>query len=845
MALVHSPRKKKRKFFGFFILVLFLAILAAGVITYNLVINLPNPQIIIDRSVIESTKIFDRTGKVLLYEIHGEEKRTVTPLKEMPEQIKYATLTAEDINFYKHIGLDWRGIIRAFLINLARGNISQGGSTITQQLVKNSILTGERTFTRKIKEALLALTLERKYSKDEILEWYLNQIPYGSNAYGINAAAQTFFAKPLNELTLSEMALLGALPKAPTYYSPYGSRRDELLKRRDWILERMTETGFIKREEAAQAKKEKLNLAPPRASIRAPHFVMYIKEYLIDKYGEDFVEQGGLKVITTLDWKLQEEAEKIVKEGAENNEKLVQAANASLVALNPKNGEILAMVGSKDYWSPSLPKNCHPGLDCRFDPHVNVTTRNRQPGSAFKPFVYATAFKKGYTPETVLFDAPTEFNPGCNPDGTPGPLIKDPKDCYHPQNYDGKFRGPVSLKQALAQSLNVPSVKLLYLADVQDSIKTAQNLGITTLTEPDRYGLSLVLGGAEVSLLEMASAFGAFAQEGILHSKIGILRIENSKGVILEEKKDSFLPVLDTEVARTINNILSDNDARVPIFNPRSSLYFSDREIAAKTGTTQDFRDAWVIGYSPSLAAGVWVGNNNNAPMNQAALSIMVAGPIWHRFLEFALKNTPPEEFNKPSAQTVEKSALRGLYRSGQILKIDKISKKLATPDTPPELIEEISLGEIKTILALLKKEDPLSDSPLSPEDDPQFNNWQAGINVWLVSNPLPDVKPPQEMDDLHTFAKKPKISITSIESSAENIEIKLKIKSVFPLQEVLIFLDDELLGSRTSPIIGEDFTFSLKNREKIVPGVHKIKITAYDAVGNREVTEQEWKVLE
>jgi len=845
MAIIHSPRNKKRKFFGFFVLALLLAILAAGVITYNLIINLPNPQIIIDRSVIESTKIFDRTGKVLLYEIHGEEKRTVTPIQEIPTQIKNATLAAEDINFYKHIGLDWRGILRALLVNLTRGNISQGGSTITQQLIKNSILTGERTFTRKIKEALLALVLERKYSKDEILEWYLNQIPYGSNAYGINAAAQTYFAKPLNELTLSEMALLGALPKAPTYYSPYGSRKDELLKRRDWVLERMAEAGFIKQEEAEQAKKEKLNFAPPRASIRAPHFVMYIKEYLIDKYGENFVEQGGLNVFTTLDWNLQEEAEKIVKEGAEKNEKLVQAANASLVALNPKNGEILAMVGSKDYWSPPLPKNCRPGLDCRFDPHVNVTTRARQPGSAFKPFVYATAFKKGYTPETVLFDTPTEFNPNCNPDGTPGPLIKDPKDCYHPQNYDGKFRGPVNLRQALAQSLNLPSVKLLYLAGMQNTIKTAQTLGITTLNQPDRYGLSLVLGGAEVNLLEMASSFGAFAQEGILHSKTGILRIENSKGVVLEEKKDSSLPALDTEIARTINNILSDNNARVPIFNPRSSLFFPDREVAAKTGTTQDFRDAWVIGYSPSLVAGVWVGNNNNAPMNQAALSIMVAGPIWHRFLEFALKNTPPEEFNKPSAPTVEKPILRGLYRIGQILKIDKISKKLATPDTPPELTEEVSFGEIKTILATLKKEDPLADPPTNPEEDPQFKNWQAGIDAWLASNPLPGVKPPQETDDLHTPAKKPKISIINIISSAEDVEVKLKIKSVFPLQEVLFFLDDELLGSKTSPIIGEDLIFSLKTREKIIAGVHKIKTTAYDAVGNQETAEQEWKVSE
>lgn len=813
-----------------------------GWTTYKLVRDLPNPQRITERSIAESTKIFDRTGKILLYEIHGEEKRTLVSLTDVPLNAKNATLVAEDINFYKHIGLDWRGILRAFLVNLARGNISQGGSTITQQLVKNSVLTNERTFTRKIKEALFSLELERKYSKDEIFEWYLNQIPYGSNAYGLNAASQTYFTKPLTELTLGETAILAALPKAPTYYSPYGSHKEELLNRRNWILDRMAEAEFVKKEEADLAKKERLNLAPPRASIRAPHFVMYIKEYLINKYGEEFVEQGGLGVITTLDWKLQEEAEKIVKEGAENNEKAVRAANASLVALNPKNGEILAMVGSKDYWAEPFPSNCHPGLDCRFDPHVNITTRARQPGSAFKPFVYAAAFKKGYTPETTLMDVPTEFNPNCNPDGTPGPLIQDPKDCYHPQNYDGGFRGPVSLKQALAQSLNVPSVKLLYLAGLPNSIKTAQELGITTLTQPERYGLSLVLGGAEVSLLEMTSAFGVFAQDGILRSKTGLLRIEDAKKNILEEKTDSSLPVLDTEVARTINNILTDNEARVPVFSPRSSLYFANREIAAKTGTTQDFRDAWTIGYSPSLAVGVWVGNNNNDPMTKAAVSILVAGPIWHRFLEFALQKAPPEGFQKPSPGLAEKPVLRGLYRSGPLLKIDKISRKIATEDTPPDLVEEISFGQIKSILASLKKESPLADPPAAPEEDPQFKNWQAGIDTWVAQNQLAEPEPPAATDDLHTAAQKPKIAFTEFSRSAEEIKISLKIKYSFPLREILIFLDDELLGSQTAPLLGENFVFTLSN-QNLSPGAHKIKTTAYDAVGNRGTTEQDWEI--
>ncbi len=844
--VTRSSRKKPGKKLGFFVLVLILfPLLGAAAFFYNLVKDLPSPERITERVVAESTKIFDRTGKVILYEIHGEEKRTVIPFEEIPEIVKQATVAAEDINFYKHSGIDWRGIVRAALKNLARGNIAQGGSTITQQLVKNSLLGPERTFRRKIREQILAIILERKYSKDEILEFYLNQIPYGSNAYGIYAAAQTYFAKEVKELTSAEAAMLAALPKAPTYYSPYGSRKEELLSRRNWILERMADEGFIDKKEAERAGGKALLVVPSRSSIRAPHFVLYVREYLGGKFGEEFIEKGGLRVITTLDWELQQEAEKAVKEGAERNEKLVQAANAALVAIDPKSGEILAMAGSKDYWSAPEPKGCHPGIDCRFDPHVNVTLRQRQPGSAFKPFVYATAFKKGYTPETILFDVPTEFNTNCNYDGTLDPLVGEEKDCYHPRNYDGKFRGPVSLKQALAQSLNVPSAKLLYLAGVMDSIKTAEGLGIATLTSPERYGLSLVLGGAEVTLFEITSAFGVFAQEGILAPKTSILRIENAKGEILEENRVVRKPAMDTEVARVINALLSDNNARVPVFSPQSSLYFPDRQVAAKTGTTQDFRDAWVIGYTPSLVAGVWVGNNDNSPMNQEGLSIMVAGPIWHRFLEFALGKTPPEEFTKPNPEVqTDKPILRGLYRSGGTVKIDKISKKLATVNTPFELIEEISIGEVKTILAQVSKDDPRGSAPLTPATDPQFKNWQAGIDAWLSQNPLPQPEIPKDFDDLHTPAKVPQIAFISpaegkILSEVKNILVK--IRAAFPLREVSLFIEDELTSTRTSPILGENINFILTS--PLGKGQYKIKITAYDAVGNKETKEMELTV--
>ena len=821
--------RKKRKVFLF--LGLIALILGSGAFAYSIVSALPNPERISERSVVESTKIYDRTGKVLLYEIHGEEKRTVIALHDIPETMREAAIAAEDDKFYTHIGLDGLGILRALIKNVSRGGVYQGGSTITQQLIKSSLLTTDRTLSRKIKEAILAILVERKYSKDEILELYLNQIPYGANAYGVESAAQTYFAKSAKDLTLSESALLASLPKAPTYYF---NRQDELKKRKDWVLDRMAELGFVSKTEAETAKKEILAFSALKQNIRAPHFVFFVREYLNEKYGEEFVENGGLKVITSLDWELQEEAEKIIKEGAAENEKLVEAYNASLVSIDPQTGEILAMVGSRDYWAPPLPGGCSPGINCKFDPMVNIVVRSRQPGSSFKPFVYATAFKKGYLPETVLFDVPTEFNVNCNPDGTPGRGVKE-EDCYHPRNYDGKFRGPVTLRQALAQSLNLPSVKLLYLAGISDSIRTAQDLGITTLDNPDRFGLTLVLGGAEVKLLEMTSAFGVFAQEGILHPHTSVLRIENPKGTVLEERKDMAIPVLDTGVARTVNDVLSDNESRIPVFSPRSSLYFAGRQVAAKTGTTQDFRDAWVIGYTPSIVTGIWVGNNDNSTMNQTVgSSIMVAGPIWHKFMEAVLSRTPPEFFNPPESSLEKKPALRGVYQGDPYVRIDRISKKLATEYTPPELVEERGFGKIQTILAFIQKENPPGETPENPYKDPQYSNWQAGIEAWLASNAFSKEKAPTEYDDLHLPAKRPQLKFLDLPNSVSILaQIRIEAIAAFPLREVSLFIDEALAGSKTAPIITQILSFPLT--ESVAPGQHIIKITAYDAVGNKE----------
>lgn len=702
---------------------------------------LPDPNAWQDRKIIQSTKIYDNEGKNLLYEIHGEEKRTVLASGDIPKIVKDATIVAEDAEFYSHSGINFRGILRAILtdIKIRDKKTLEGGSSITQQLIKNAYLTPEKTFSRKIKELILAISLERKYSKDEILNFYLNQIPYGSNSYGVEAAAETYFNKSAKELNLAEAVYLASLPKAPSYYSPYGNYGDELKARANYILDRLYNLKYISEKDYEGAKKTTVDFVAQKTGIIAPHFVMFIREYLNEKYGEDFVEKGGLKVITTLNLKLQNIAEEVIKKGAIRNE-IYNAKNAALTAINPKTGEILAMVGSKDYFSESEPTNCEPGKNCQFEPNVNVVTRLRQPGSSFKPFVYATAITNGYTPQTVVWDIPTEFNSLCSWSGSAEPGI-DQKTCYSPKNYDGKFRGPVTLKQALANSLNVPSVKILYLAGINNSINTAENLGITTLKDRSRYGLSLVLGSAEVKLLEMVSAYGVFASDGIRKESTGILKIEDGNGRVLEEYKAQEQRVLDEQAARVINEILSDNNARAPLFGLYSPLSLGEIPAAAKTGTTQDpnddtkAKDAWIIGYTPSIVAGVWVGNNNNAPIEKGGAGVAAAGPIWHDFMIASLKDKTIETFNEPLPIISEKPILNGQYQISVKLKINKSNGLLVTEKTPLELIEEKSFMEIHEILYWLNKEDPQGLAPENPQTDSQFKNWEASLANWLKNN--------------------------------------------------------------------------------------------------------------
>ncbi|MBI2609771.1 transglycosylase domain-containing protein [Candidatus Giovannonibacteria bacterium] len=770
-------------------------------------ISLPDFSAFENRLIVESTKIYDRTGKVLLYDIHSDIKRTVVPFDSIPRNLKNATIAIEDADFYKHRGISFLSIVRAFLVDLLSGRLKQGGSTITQQLVKKALLTDERTFTRKIKEIVLAFKVEANYSKDEILGLYLNEIPYGYSNYGIEAASQNYFGKRAAELTLAESAYLAAIPKAPTYYSPFGNHMDALEARKNLVLERMKALEFISADEYEAAKNEIVSFqSRSLGGIKAPHFIFYLKDYLVEKYGEDAVETGGLQVISTLNWDWQQKAEKLVQEFGETNQINYNAWNEGLVALDPKTGQVLVMVGSRDYQAKPLPEGCTPGKNCKFDPQVNVTVRSRQPGSSIKPVVYATAFNKGFTPNTVLFDLPTEFNPACSPDGVTYGRVSQLA-CYHPRNFDGRFRGPVTMKSALAQSLNLPSVKTLYLAGIEDSIDTAEKIGITTLKDPSRIGLSLVLGGGEVKLLELAGAYNVFANDGIFHPETAILEIKDSSGKVLEKYEDRGRRVFDPNIARQITDILTDNNARAPIFGSNSPLNIAERPVAVKTGTTNDFKDGWVLSYMPNLTVGIWMGNSDNTTMGSKAAGVIVT-PMWNAFLKEMFKELPREDFKPPAPTYPPKPALRGEWKGGRVYKIDKISGKLATEFTPEELVEEKIIPEVHSILYWVDPRNPTAPSPINPGEDPQFRNWEAKVRSWAFAQGYYDAGEgiiPSETDNSHLPEMAP---VVKIDEPLEDhyppntkISFVLSVESKFPIDQVDFFLDNKFLGSvKSSP---------------------------------------------
>jgi 1A family penicillin-binding protein len=628
------------KFFSFLSLILILG--AGGTWAYLVVLkDLPHPDRLISRRQAVSTKIYDRNGK-LLYKIYRNQNRTLVKIEDIPAHLVQATVAIEDAEFYQHYGFSPKGILRSLGKNIAQGKL-QGGSTITQQLVKNALLTPERTLVRKLKELVLSIQAEMRFDKEEILQMYLNEVGYGGAAYGAEEASWKYFGKSVRQLNLAESALLAGLPASPTLYSPLGAHPELAKKRQIQVLQRMAAEGFITPEEAEKAKAEELNFSPQETNIKAPHFVMYVKDLLVRQFGEQLVEEGGLEVVTSLDLELQNLAQKVVTEEVENLKKL-QVSNGAALITRPPTGEILAMVGSRDYF------------DLEHDGNVNITLCPRQPGSAIKPVNYAVALGNGFTPATILSDTPITYKiPGQPP--------------YSPQNYDNRFHGEIPLRTALGSSYNVPAVKVLSSYGVEKMIEMGKELGITTWEDSQRFGLSLTLGGGEVKMIDVALAYGSLANSGQKVPLNPILKVTDYRGKLyqgcqypseknglpdssaIEADQENFYQpetVLDPKIAFLLNDILSDNSARTPAFGAYSLLNIPDQTIAVKTGTTNNLRDNWTIGYTPKILVAAWVGNNDNSPMNQIASGLTGASSIWNQIMTNVLINQENQPFPRP-----------------------------------------------------------------------------------------------------------------------------------------------------------------------------------------------------
>jgi membrane peptidoglycan carboxypeptidase len=695
------PKKRRRLIFALQIAGIFFAacLIALFGISLYYAATLPSLQALANTPTMAhaSTRFYDRTGTILLYQIGTQQ--TTAAFSDFPQSLKDATVAIEDQEFYSEPAFSWKSILRAAYVDLTHASIVQGGSTITQQVARNAFLTLDQTFSRKLKELILAIRLGQLYSKDQILGLYLNDVSYGPTLSGAETASEAYFGIPAAKLDIAESAILAAIPNAPTYYSPWGNNVNDLFARQKVVLQKMYTTKKITKAQFNAAVAEKITFQPESiGGIKAPHFVTAVEEYLVQKYGEDTVDKTAMKVLTTLDWNLQQEAETAVSEGAAQNQKLYNGNNAALVAEDPKTGQILALVGSRDYF------------DVANEGNFDVATQGlRQPGSSLKPFIYLTAFEKGYTPETVLFDVPTEFstNPSC-------PAIPDfsstDKSCFHPQDFEGTFSGPMSIRIALAQSVNVPAVKMLYLVGLKDSISTISSFGVGTLTNPDSYGLSLVLGGGAVHLIDLTEAYSVLAADGIKHAQTMVLQVQDANGKVLESYNDQATQVADPQNIRLVNNILSDANARSGLFqNSLDLTVFPGYDVALKTGTSNDYRDAWSMGYTPDLVAGVWAGNNDNTPMQRNGSSILAAVPIWHAFMAQALAEYPQDTFPAPASTTPPaKPILAGNY---------------------------LANNQVHTILYYVNKDDPTGPAPTDPTTDPQFYRWETGVVNWARQN--------------------------------------------------------------------------------------------------------------
>ncbi len=703
---------------GFIGAILLIILFFVGIPLLSL--TLPSPDKIV-RQTGFSTQIMDRNGAVL-YDVYANQNRTPENLADIPLYLRQATIAIEDKNFYTHSGFDPLGMARGFLRIFTQGR-AQGGSTLTQQLIKNALLSNDRTLIRKIKEFVLAIEIEKKYTKDQILQMYLNEVPYGGTAWGVGAAAQTYFGKDVKDLNLIECAVLAGMPQSPSTYSPYSSTPKAYIQRTKDVLRRMREDGYISKDQETQAVSQIGNVTfqSKGSGFKAPHFVQYVQKILEDRYGQAAVEQGGLKVTTTLDLELQNKAQTIV---SDEIAKVISQhiTNGAAIVLNPETGEILAMIGSKDFNDPGVGQ-------------YNVVTALRQPGSSFKPFTYVTALKKGYTASTLLMDVPTTFPGGANnPD-------------YIPVNYDNKFVGPIQVRYALANSRNIPAVKMLAMVGIKDVLSTATDLGITTLpptTETlNRVGLSLTLGGGEVRLIDMATAYSPFVNKGAKIDPVAILKVTDANGKVLEDNRPKKgKQVLTEQQAFLISSVLSDNEARSAEFGTNSYLKVSGLDVMVKTGTTNDKRDNWTIGGNNNAMVGVWVGNNDNSQMLNVASGISGASPIWHKIVLAAMTGKPKASFTiPPNIITAQVDSISGyaahdgfasrseLFIKGTEptgsdtvhvnLKVCKSDGNLANPS-------DVSSGNYDTKEYFIFKEEDPTAAPGQP------NKWQEGILNWL-----------------------------------------------------------------------------------------------------------------
>lgn len=714
-----------------FVLVLvliFLLLLFGSVIFFAT--QIPSPQDLSSRSVAQATRIEDRNGQ-LLYDIYQNENRTPIKLADIPDNVKKATISIEDKDFYKHGGFSITGIGRSIFLLIINRQIAGGGSTITQQLVKNALLTGESSVVRKLKELILSIQVEHTYSKDQILEMYLNEIPYGGTAYGIEAAANLYFGKSAKELDLAQASMLAGLPQQPSVYSPYGTHPELAKVRQKEVLQRMVEDGYINQKQSDDAYNEKLEYRTVQSQqgFKAPHFVLYVKQQLIEQFGDKLVEQGGLKVTTTLDYDLQQKSEQIIKDELAKLQSS-KVGNGAAVILDPKTGQILAMIGSKDYFAKSEPDNCTEGQTCVFEPNVNAVLALRQPGSATKPINYAKGLEKGYTANYTLMDVKTDFPGGNQP-------------TYTPVNYDGQYHGPLQVRYALGNSINIAAVKMLALVGVKDVMDLGYRMGLTTW-EPtaenvNSVGLSLTLGGREIRLLDLTSAYGVFANHGMQQDPVSILKVTDSKGKTLYEYKPTDgRKVLDDGISYIISDILADNGARTMAFGSNSVLNIPGHKVAVKTGTTDQKRDNWAVGYTPSYVVGVWVGNNDNSPLDpKIASGVTGASPIWNRLMSAAIAQKGNEWFAQPS--NVVQADVDGLM-TGKPHNGSPTRKEYFLNGTVPQN-ESPAYQNLKVCrnnphrLANDNEDGDQKDVIVLKEDDPTgANKWQAGIDQWVLT---------------------------------------------------------------------------------------------------------------